>query len=256
MHVQAFIISFKENRDRRNLMKERFHGLGFDPVFVDAVRGSTLSDAEKSPFLNSGRQYSIATMMQDNAMGCALSHFKAWEVLLASDAPFAFIFEDDAGPLRDDIMPCIQGLVEMADLLDVVILSNRRENLKRVKVKDMAGDTGLYALRYNNIGLESYFITKDAARTFLDHPRRFACEVDSLLHHWWNHDRQVLHLLPPLFAEDGRTTTIGYANISNWPDDRIWHRICRRFNRAGVSFRKRLFFPGYVARIKARLACG
>ncbi|XDZ65104.1 glycosyltransferase family 25 protein [Alphaproteobacteria bacterium LSUCC0684] len=256
MHVQAFIICFKENSDRRNLLKERFLGIGFDPVFIDAVRGSTLSDAEKSPFLNSGRQYITASMMQDNAMGCTLSHFKAWEALLAGDAPFAFIFEDDAGPIQDDIMPRIRGVVEMADQLDVVILSNRRENLKRVKVKDMAGDAGLYAMRYNDFGLESYFITKEAARTFLDHPHRFSTEVDFLIHHWWHHDRQVLHLLPPLFAEDGRTSTIGYSNVPLWPDDRIRHRISRRFIRASDSMRKRLCFPGYVSRIKARLAHG
>ena len=256
MHIQAFVISFKENTARRKMLKQRFEDIGLDPVFIDAVRGSTLDEKEKAPFMRAGREFIFATPMQDNAIGCALSHFKAWEAFIASGTPFALIFEDDAGPLEPNILPRIEELAAMADRLDVVILSNRREKLNRVKVKDLANGSGLYALKYNDFGAESYFITQAAAENFLHHPRRYISEVDFLLHHWWHHDRQVIHLLPPLFGEDGRTSTIGYKDIPGWPDDKLRHKLSRRFARAASSFRKRASFPGYVARIKARLNAG
>jgi|GEM_PF-312899 len=254
MKIEAYVICFKENIERRKFLVKRFKSIGLNPVFIDAVRGSALSEDEKAPFVHSGRQYLSAHVMQENAIGCALSHFRAWDALLASDAPYALIFEDDAEPLTPDVLTHIKSLVEMADRLDVVILSNRRKKLRRFKVKDLNDGAGLYVLRHNDFGAESYFITRDAARKFITHPRRFAFEVDFLIHHWWYHDCHILHLLPSLFAEDGRTSTIGYTNLENWTNDTVRHWLSRRLVRAGDSVKKRFFFPSYLNRIRERLA--
>ena len=59
-------------------------------------------------------------MMKDNAMGCTLSHFDAWQTIVANGEPGGFIFEDDAIPLRDDTLMLMAELMRIADRLDIV----------------------------------------------------------------------------------------------------------------------------------------
>ena len=251
----VYVLAFKQDKARRDLMRQRLGKHGLEVSFIDAVRGASLSEDEKAIFHNSGRQYYSRHLFQDGAIGCSLSHFKAWQALLDSEQTCALIFEDDALPVSEAIAPCIEGLVAMADKLDIVILANRRRKRKQVRVADMPQGCALSVLRYNNsFGSESYFITRAAAQRLLNHPKRYVFEFDRLLHHWWYHDCQVLNTCPFLFEEDGRPSLIGYENGTTWENDNFVHRIIRRFNRIRNTLVKRFYFRRYINNIKRRLA--
>lgn len=252
--VKAYIISFKEDKKRRALLAERFANTGLEIVFVDAVRGSALDELEKAPFRDNRRQHKSPYILKDNVVGCALSHYKAWQMLIDSGDGYGFVFEDDAMPLSDDISAALTRLSEMADQLDIVSLANRRPKLKREKIAVCSENTALYALRGNDIGAEAYFINSDAAQRLLNHRNRYEYEVDFLIHHWWMHDCQILHLMPPLFAEDGRTSSIGYAETEIWEKDSLMHKISRRVHRLIDSFQKRYRFSGYLNNIRNRVS--
>ena len=252
-NIIVYVLAFKQDK-RRDLIRQRLAEHGLDVSFIDAVRGATLSEGEKSIFSTSGRQYWTDHILQDGAIGCSLSHFKAWQALLDSEQDCALVLEDDAVPVSDAITSCIEALVAMADRLDVVFLANRHRNRELIKGADMTQGYALSVLRYNSIGTESYFITRAGAQHLLNHPKRYVFEIDRLMHHWWHHDCQVLHLSPWLFEEDGRNSSIGYENVRTWQDDNLSHKIIRRFNRLWDSFVKRLYFRHYINNIKRRLA--
>ena len=251
-NIIVYVLAFKQDK-RRDLIRQRLAEHGLEVSFIDAVRGATLSEGEKSIFSTSGRQYWTDHILQDGAIGCSLSHFKAWQALLDSEQSCALVLEDDAVPVSEAIAPCIEALVAMADRLDVVFLANRHRNRELIKGADMTRGYALSVLQYNSIGTESYFITRAAAQHLLNHPKRYVFEIDRLMHHWWHHDCQVLHLSPWLFEEDGRNSSIGYENVRTWQDDNLNHKIIRRFNRLWDSLIKRLYFRRYINGIKRRL---
>jgi glycosyl transferase family 25 len=251
--INAYIICFRQDKARRKMLRERFGKIGIKPKFIDAIRGADLSDRDKASFNTRKRQTRHGHMMQDSAIGCALSHHRAWQSIIDSDAHCGFVFEDDAIAQTKDLKPLMEELVSLAGYLDIVTLTNQREKLKRERVRSCGTASALYMLRGNDFGAVSYFITADAAKRLLSHPLLHQYEVDFLMHHWWNHDCQLLHLLPPLFAEDGRPSTIGHENNIPWPNDSSWVRCLRRFNRFVDSVRKRALFAARLRHIRTRL---
>ena len=252
-NIIVYVLAFKQDK-RRNLIRQRLAEHGLEVSFIDAVRGATLSEGEKSIFSTSGRQYWTDHILQDGAIGCSLSHFKAWQALLDSEQSCALVLEDDALPVSGAIAPHIATLVAMADRLDIVFLANGHPERELIKVVDIQQEGALSVLRYNSFGAIGYFITRRAAQHLLNHPKRYVFEVDRLMHHWWHHDCQVLHLSPWLFEEDGRNSSIGYENVKTWQDDNLSHKIIRRFNRLWDSLIKRLYFRHYINNIKRWLA--
>ena len=251
--ISAYVICFREDKARRDLLKKRFNAVGIDPQFIDAVRGTDLNDTEKAGFNGPSRQLRLGQMMKDNAIGCALSHHQAWQAIIENDTGCGFVFEDDAIALGDDTLSTMQELVRLAPRLDVVSLANRRQKLPRHLIRQCGDDRGLYLLRGNDIGAESYFITAGAARRLLAHRLRQDYEVDMLIHHWWHHGLQVLHLLPPVFAEEGRPSSIGYDGQVPWPHDSLRAGLMRRFNRLRDSLVKRRGFSANLRQISTRL---
>ena len=242
--INAYVICFKEDTARRDVIKKRFKAYGITPDFIDAVRGSALTDQEKSLFNQKSRAKRIDHLMKDNAIGCALSHHKAWQAIIDSGAGYGFVFEDDAiandiATTQGDVLPVMQAMVQLSSRLDIVTLANRRQKLKKQKIRPLEKGYDLCLLNGNDIGAESYFISADAAARMLNHHHLHDDEVDVLIHHWWHHDCQVLHLQPSLFAEEGRPTSIGYDGKTPWADDSISTKLGRRFARIHDSITKR-----------------
>lgn len=234
------------------MLKKRFGKIGLDVHFIDAVRGKNLTDAQKSLFNGKSRQGRLGHLIKDNAIGCALSHHKVWQTIIDNGEEYAFVFEDDAVALADDAFAAMKTLTEYAQYLDIVTLANRRVNNKKVKVRSCGPSHEFCVLKGSDIGSESYFITGDAAKRMLGHQYLQESEIDMLIHHWWHHDCQVLHLFPPLFTEENRPSSIGYGNLDYWPDDTAGFRVKRRLHRISNSIKKRSWFAAHFRKIQKR----
>ncbi len=247
--VQVFIIVFKEEIDRKCLLAARFREIGLEPTFIDAIRGSELPDTEQQKFQGLSRYIWAKEAFRSNAIGCALSHFRAWERFLDSGARGAFVFEDDAKPIetqKSHIKSQLGRLLDDAAQFDIVFLANRQTNIKsKSRINAMSG-LDLCCLKYSGVGAEGYFITKPAAERLLRNPLRWVLEVDTLMHHWWLNGSKVLYLNHPLFEEDGRTTSIGYETTAKPKGGNFFLGTLRRVNRLRWSIYKRLKFPFYL----------
>lgn len=244
---------------RKKALKTRFNRIGLKPIFVDALMGENLCQNEKQLFYGGKRQNWMANPMQDNAIGCALSHQKIWSMISQGDKKYGVIFEDDALPLfykkkiYDDFFNKIERI---AGNVDIVFLSNRRPARPLISVFALSASMNLSAIKYSGIGAESYVITKNAAETLSRQKNKCDFEVDCLLQHWWRHGLSVLHLSPAIFGEDGRASTIGYTkDLPRWPNDDVFKSILRRFNRLRDSLIKRLYFHYYLKKVKMRFKC-
>ena len=246
----VYIIVFKEDTERKRLLTARFREIGLEPTFIDAIKGSELPTEEQKKFQGMSRKIWAKEAFRSNAIGCALSHFQAWNEFLESGANGAFVFEDDAKPIESHkahIRGQLSRLWENAAQFDIVFLANRTIQSKSTV---FAGTTlNLCCLKYSGIGAESYFITRPAAERLLRNPLRWALEVDTLMHHWWLNGSKVLYLTQPLFEEDGRQTLIGYEGAEKPRDGNLFLGLLRRVNRLRWSIYKRLKFPSYLRAI-------
>ena len=89
----VFVISLKSDEARREKLKERFKNYG-EFKLVEATDGRAMSAKEYYGYaLPSLEAY--GRLLSPSEVGCSLSHARAYEEFLKSDASFALILEDD-----------------------------------------------------------------------------------------------------------------------------------------------------------------
>jgi len=88
--VAVFVISLARAPDRRSTICKHLEALGIEYELVNAVDGSSLSDAEIAKRVASGRK------LHRGAVGCYMSHIGVYETIVSRKLPVALVLEDDA----------------------------------------------------------------------------------------------------------------------------------------------------------------
>lgn len=89
----VFVISLKSDEARREKLKERFKNYG-EFKLVEATDGRAMSAKEYYGYALPGLE-AYGRLLSPSEVGCSLSHVRAYEEFLKSDAQFALILEDD-----------------------------------------------------------------------------------------------------------------------------------------------------------------
>ena len=89
----VFVISLKSDEARRKKLKERFKNYG-EFKLVEATDGRAMSAKEYYGYALPGLE-AYGRLLSPSEVGCSLSHVRAYEEFLKSDAKFALILEDD-----------------------------------------------------------------------------------------------------------------------------------------------------------------
>lgn len=92
--TNIYLVSLKQDNERRNVLSGQFLESFSTFNVIDAVDGKALDAKTYFSYLSN---YYLRTkrIMTPTELGCALSHAKALESFLASNASYALIFEDD-----------------------------------------------------------------------------------------------------------------------------------------------------------------
>lgn len=98
-----FVINLPDALERSERVRRHLADLGLDSaVIIDAVRGSLLSASERGLLADDARSVArYGRTLTAGELGCALSHVRTYERLLAGSDDFALILEDDAVLLPD-----------------------------------------------------------------------------------------------------------------------------------------------------------
>ncbi|WP_068858007.1 glycosyltransferase family 25 protein [Perlucidibaca aquatica] len=126
------IISLPDALDRQQVMRAQLNELGLSGIFVPAIRGSEISDAERAVLYNDFRVRSHSgRSMTAGELGCALSHLKCYDYIISSNADWAVVLEDDS-VLPVNFVDVINGLIEREGLIraDLVLLGRIRKFIK------------------------------------------------------------------------------------------------------------------------------
>jgi glycosyl transferase family 25 len=252
MTVPVFVIAMTTSTERRKTMTQRLEHLGLAFQFIDGIDGTSLPAVDIARHTSPRRQQHLAHPISTGAVGCALSHMKAWQAITDSNAPMGLILEDDARP-DDDLAAVLSRLERLDGKIDIVNLY-LHPNPVLVDIAKLSHDHDLTSYRYNGRGTVGYVISRAAAKHLLASAKPIVYEIDLFLNRWWDHGLHVLAVNPPLIREDDSTSTIGYPPmVQSWPNDNIYHHFRRRLNRITDSITKRQAYSSVVAAMKIRL---
>jgi len=88
-----YIINLKKDKDRlKSILKEVKKITDTDPIRIEGVYGKFLSQKE----LDSNCNYIYSKIGYRSAIGCSMSHIKAWKRMVKNKDKFALFLEDDA----------------------------------------------------------------------------------------------------------------------------------------------------------------
>ncbi|MBE2986887.1 glycosyltransferase family 25 protein [Campylobacter sp. RM12920] len=188
MKFPIFLISLQKDSARREVLKSLFKSYD-EFVLTSAVDGREMSAKEYFAYADTSLK-AYGKLLSPAEIGCALSHAKAYEAFLATDAKLALIFEDDV--MGDDSK--IQKAFEYAKLLppNGILICGGTDGLegrfsafgkciKRGEISDAKDDT-LFEVSPNSYGViyraTAYILTRKAAKALLETHKKAVCVAD------------------------------------------------------------------------------
>jgi glycosyl transferase family 25 len=212
-------------------MEGQFTKLGLEYSFLDAVRVEGWPDC----YDRCKRLRSYGFDLIRGEIGCYLSHRKAWQELLDSDAPYICVLEDDVG-LHDDFVAGMEALCECADEWDFVRIFSLFEREGAV-LKILRSGHKLLDFFDQPRGMQGYLINREAAKRLLKCTTTMIHPIDDAIDREWEHGLRLYGIRPYIVSEHQFPSSIGERTRSKL----TWAvKISREFYRIAPSLKKEI----------------
>jgi len=177
-----FVISLKGSTQRRENLKAHFNAIGMPFEWIDAVYGKELSDEEYRKLCDLDAINKNPTWLNRSAIGCALSHYNAFNEIISRNLPYAIIFEDDV-IIQKDFLRQVESIVPHLKKSEVVALFYQSW-VPTALIKDSKDEVNhahaLYELadKRHVVSSAAYIITQEACKSMVKNllPIRFTAD--------------------------------------------------------------------------------
>ena len=209
-----YVINLDRDAERMASIRANLETLGLPFERLPAVVGKEVPDWEKLVDLPAYAWRNRLDTPRAGEVGCYLSHLKAMETFLRTDAPWCVILEDDV-----EVLPaCAEVLRSLAekDDWDLVKLFNFHAGMPVTK-RALAGGHRLVAHLTRTTSSAAYVVNRRAAETLLQSMRPISEQVDHALDRPWETGLRTrgIRPMPVVLAPVAHTTsTIGYQDRS------------------------------------------
>ncbi|MBP3194898.1 MAG: glycosyltransferase family 25 protein [Cardiobacteriaceae bacterium] len=163
MKYPVFVISLTKDEERRKQLKEQFNSYNEFKI-IDAVEGNKINIQEYFKYL-SGSLAKYNVLISPNELGCTLSHIKAYEEFLQTDAQYCLILEDDIIG-GDEIIEKAFSLTDKIPKNAMILLGGGDPKAWGKKIADNFYQISRYSLEriYN---AHAYILDRQAAENLL-----------------------------------------------------------------------------------------
>jgi glycosyl transferase family 25 len=207
-----YVINLDRDTERMASIHANLVRIGLSYERLPAVMGKDVPDWEKLVDLSAYAWRNRLDMPRAGEVGCTLSHLKAMETFLKTDAPWCVILEDDV-----EVLPaCAEVLRSLAekDDWDLVKLFNFHSGTP-VKKRALASGHHLVSHLTRTTSSAAYVVNRHAAETLLKSMRPITEQVDHALDRPWETGLRTrgIRPMPVVLAPVAHTTsTIGYQD--------------------------------------------
>ncbi|MEY2751993.1 MAG: hypothetical protein RLZZ550_1964 [Verrucomicrobiota bacterium] len=208
----VYVINLDRDTERMASIHENLARLGLAYERLPAVMGKDVPDWEKQVDLPTYAWRNRLDAPRAGEVGCYLSHLKAMETFLRTDAPWCVILEDDV-----EVLPaCAEVLRSLAekDDWDLVKLFNFHAGLP-VRKRLLARGHRLVAHLTRTTSSAAYVVNRRAAATLLKSMRPITEQVDHALDRPWETGLRTrgIRPMPVVLAPVAHAgSTIGYQD--------------------------------------------
>lgn len=206
--VQAFVINLDRSPERMAIMKPRLNRLLIKWHRVPAIDGHQLNLSSVDDVDDVAYRRRNGKTLNPAEVGCYLSHLRALDQFLQSDAEYGLLLEDDAA-FPDDFLLLLERLIKVDSLWDVVKMSGFHSGTPiRIEEFDIPYALAIPLSRHMNSNCILY--SRHAAEVLTKRLRPMTLPYDHALEWAWQHDLKPRIVTPtPCPADTGMTSTIG-----------------------------------------------
>ena len=164
MQYPVYVISLAKDKERRNSLKKQFNSYNEFQI-IDAVEGNKIDIQQYFKYL-SGSLSKYNILISPNELGCTLSHIKAYEAFLATDAEYCLILEDDVVG-NDELIKKAFSFVDKIPKNSMILLGGEYPKAWGKKISNDLYVVSRYSLQriYN---AHAYILDKQSAQNLLN----------------------------------------------------------------------------------------
>jgi glycosyl transferase family 25 len=197
----VFVINLKDSQQRYAYVFPSLEALGYDVHRVEAVDGRALGEEELKRMVDfeANRSYLGGKLLGRGAVGCALSHRKAWSQFLASDYQYALICEDDIGFSSDIFQTVLKEVLEVGSLWDVCAFALGRKGAP-LTLKILPSGHRMCLYLRTVFSASCYVINRYAARQLIEKSLPIKVPVDHYYNSGWALNLSFVGIEPRLVS--------------------------------------------------------
>lgn len=136
--TKTYIISLARSQKRRRYILKHAQTRKLDYTLVEAVDGQLLTEEDIARHCLVDHIRKHPEFFSSGMLGCALSHYKAYQVFVDSGEPFGFFLEDDAY-LPKDINALLPKITAKMNVGEAVLLYF--DAIRKIKVSTLGRET-------------------------------------------------------------------------------------------------------------------
>ncbi len=198
----VFVIHLDRAKDRLAFMRPQLQALGLPTHWVYAVDGHNLNQRTIDRVVS---KKAFARTMHTGAIGCSLSHFKAYRAFLNSHAAYALILEDDVSFDPKKLRSAVRALTKQSMPWDLISFNNGQPHLighdgfTHIKLHEPNVALTLAWQKHENTG--GYLINRHAATQLLKHSLPIQMPLDLYNRRDWEMHFIALESAPELIKQ-------------------------------------------------------
>lgn len=179
--MKTFVINLKRSKERTEYIQQHITELKLDYKIIDAIDGSLLSQKDIKACCDMGQVNKLRWWLTDGAIGCALSHYKAYEEFLKSKEKAGFIIEDDV-VLPHNIIELLSETeleIEENEIILLYYTSFKPCQLSSVGMKKLLNGSLVYPMDISQaITATAYIIGRKAAQNMIESIKPISVTAD------------------------------------------------------------------------------
>lgn len=228
MRIVIYILSLSAQSPRSLALSERLTSFGFHFEFIDAVDGRKF-DLDHYPAYDKHRaRLYMGRNLVGGEIGCYLSHLKAAETFLSSDADLAIVLEDDSAP-DAALLSAVEDIATTLNQIDpswlLVNIGKSSDKLNSDINTINHGAHLLQAAHYFPITTHGLLWSRHGAAAFIREHDKIWAPVDNYFRHWLTragHGYAVHSPLVDVTGAESEITPTGNGAKRQY-EGRTWH---------------------------------
>ncbi|MBN9077892.1 MAG: hypothetical protein BGN87_22885 [Rhizobiales bacterium 65-79] len=237
--VRAFIIHLERAEKRRPQVETLLRQLPIPAEIVAGVDGLKLGAEEiAAVYRRRLHRPGYAFRLRDTEIACFLSHRRAWQAIVDSDAEAGLVVEDDVA-IDERFADVFAFAATAAGARDYVRFP-RWTRGEEGEILHRSGDMAIIEPFLPALGMQAELVGREAAGLLLAATETFDRPVDSIVQMQWLHGARVLSARPIVVREIDRELGGTVLQNKKMPFlERLAHEVRRPLSRAAIARRNR-----------------